>query len=152
MQLEVNPCTNILGGTTWVNHLLDEGSGVVLVFFLGEIVPGGFRFYYFTYDGVNYYIGSAIGDMTPARDMSKITNIPSHATFENPSGLAYWDAVAGVGFLTGNVRVVMVDNRVVGLCMDDVHAYLKLYHWNLFDNVLKVTRSAEVTAFAFARG
>ena len=151
-QLVVSPCTNIRCSIGWKNNTLAEGTEVFLGFFLGEIRGRIFYLYYFTYEGVDYYIGSIKSDTTPVPGYSKTTFVDSHAYFSNTAALPYWDVLAWAGYLTGTVRVLRFDTRIIGLNCADVEAYLRMYHYIMGEDLLEVITALEVMGFSLVTG
>lgn len=148
--ISVPPGANILGRTTYKNNLLTPGSSIHLGFLLGEIREGTFYMYYFTYEGVDYYIGSLVGTSACAQGSSATLDIQSVAAFAKPEG-DFWDAFAWVGVLTGTVRTLTSGGRIIGIRAEDFD-YISPYHYATYEDVLKVISAAEVTAFSVVAG
>lgn len=145
--LDVAHGANIKGKATWKNVSLSAGAAVVAVFFLGK----GGSLYQFTYEGVEYLIGSLVAAVAPSIGASVTTEIPSKAMFAD-----IWDAQVMIGYTTGTIRTVQFDGRIAGLNKADINAgYLTFYDSKWYTGVLNVAapaKLAEVTGFVFAAG
>jgi len=106
--------------------------------------------YYFTYDGVDYFIGSLGSTTAPIGGVSATVDIPSVAAFVKPEG-DYWDAYVWVGTLTGTVRTITSGSRIIGIRKDDL-GFISPYHSATYEDVLKVISAAEITAFSVVSG
>jgi hypothetical protein len=144
---------NVTGKLTWKNIALEEGTPLVAAFFLGK----GGSIYVFTYQGVEYIIGSIVTVSAPSMGATITTDIPSKAAFyiegEDPT---VWDAQAMIGVTTGEVRTMAFDGRIVGLNRADIDAgHLGYYDAAWSTGILSVAapaKAAEVSSFEFVAG
>lgn len=137
---------NITGRVTWRNNLIPEGANVLVAFLLGK----GDQFYHTTAEGLNYFLGSLAVVQAQALEATATHEIPSRAIYQNG-----WDAWVMVGEASGEIRTISSGDRIVGLQVEDVNAYLRYHDAEWIRNALSVGEpppAGEVTTFEVVEG
>lgn len=101
--------------------------------FLGELREDGFYVPVIEYEGAQFLYSSIAGFQACAKESSATVDVPTYTL----DVLGLWDTLAWVGTFWGTLRVLMADDRVIGISVEDI-GRLIYYDQAAFKGVLEI--------------